>query len=338
MPMVKKILIGLFIIIIALYIGISSILNGKDATAFLVKTLIERANHNIDIKDISIGEQSFNGFADVSGKDFQMSFSYLDQRVRIGIKKFDVNNIFNFVFAQDSLNVLLREAVVQHPYGTMQKINIDLFFSQGSQNFLQGLLGVKRMEFFGLKGENLQATFQINRQGLASSRFSIDTYRGWLSGDASAQLRDPFVYQVDMDIGHVNLRLLEDIDSSLNNYIKGAITGSVFLKAENNTIDNLMLDLHTVSDASIKAGLLALLLAQIPDQLKSEELKILIRNNGDLPLDRASLELENFSVDQATLRLDLLSKKYYLNSQLTIDLRLGDEFTNAFQSLRGILQ
>ena len=175
---------------------------------------------------------------------------------------------------------------------------------------------------------NMDADFLCDSKKIVFEHLASDFYQGKLKGKITLEYSPVVTYDMAINLDHVNLSSLKTANPDVFSKVRGRIDGTVEAKGDLKRVRFVEAKLNVPEDGQLKASLLKPLLQYIPQSTQKKDLELLLKLDGLVALERATIELKSISEDKLITIIDLGSKRFNLDSHLTVDLNVEGGLQN----------
>lgn len=165
--------------------------------------------------------------------------------------------------------------------------------------------------FMGLAGE---------QKSVFAKYFSAQGYGGEIQGEMYVD--DEMSYDLHLRLLNMDSKALRLVNEQVFSQVNGTLGGEIKIGGTGNQIKTLTGKANIHPGGKIRASLFSLIVPYIPPSSQRKNLEDLIKINGEIPIDKAWLHLNNTGEDKLSTALDLESQKFNLRLNLAVDVHL----------------
>lgn len=246
-----------------------------------------------------------------------------------GLKSLIGNALINIDFQASEMNV----------NSASMNVNVQDFYFEStversqlkeSLPFRLKMSGLKFNEYncSALKGKGSFTHQQIN-----INDFQADCYDGKIAAQWEWSYVKMLAFQLHVDFDDVNLKELEKINRNVFDKIHGRIAGDLMVKGDKNGTAEFESTIKILSGGEIQATLFEPLLAYIPQSVQRKDLEGLIKKKGQVPVEKAVIQLKRVADEKLSSTVILESKKMNLNTNVALDINVEGGIKNLYSHL-----
>jgi len=216
-------------------------------------------------------------------------------------------------------------------------LNLRLSFLENKLQALQGNMKASSLAMGLVQAEEISCFMEGDGTHLHVKDCSAVAYDGDIFGDISLDDLSLLSYNVALRWANLDVRKIRTVNNQFFSKLDGRVDGVLNVIGQKEKIKDLKARLGLQPGGKIKASLLALLLlvnhehqlgwgfslGNYLPQSAQKELEELVKIDGEVPVEKAVLELERTATQKLSGGVDLKSKALNLDYNLTVDVNLG---------------
>ncbi len=337
----KKILILILAVLILLLGAGGYVLTQKSAVERILPWLINRNTTDFAISEFRIGRQEYRFPDAVLFEQICLTVKQKKQVYRIEIKKVDVRGILNVIPGSlpvpiDLVSVEVSSADMELRQGLVQ---LAVKTSGSGEEKVAGHLRIAKLRREEYHLTNISADISGDLSFWRFKNFYAEFYGGRLQGKILLDSKNQMVYSVRMQVEEVDLKQLQPVNPEFFSKVKGTVAGSLDVAGTPSGIRTINANFSVSKGGEIKASLLNYLLRYIPaNSSQRKDLEKLIKSDGDVPLDRAAVEIKSLTEEKLSSRIKLFSQRFNLDLDVTLDVSVDGGFQNLLDYPKNLLQ
>ncbi|OGX07044.1 MAG: hypothetical protein A2Z88_03050 [Omnitrophica WOR_2 bacterium GWA2_47_8] len=193
---------------------------------------------------------------------------------------------------------------------------------------LSGSFFVSQGQYSNYKATDIKGVFNKSGLKFTIAPLTAKLYGGTIAAEIVLAYSKDFPYSINLKAKEIGMLELEEINQAVFSNMKGKADADLHIVGTAGGITNVSGSVWSPKNAQIKAVLLKPLLDYIPQSTQKKELDLLIKEQGNIPLETAVLKIENYEDEKLATRVDLKSEKFNLDIGVKLDLNIEGGMKN----------
>ena len=193
---------------------------------------------------------------------------------------------------------------------------------------LSGSFFVSQGQYSNYKATDIKGVFNKSGLKFTIAPLTAKLYGGTIAAEIVLAYSKDFPYSINLKAKEIGMLELEEINQAVFSNMKGKADADLHIVGTAGGITNVSGSVWSPKNAQIKAVLLKPLLDYIPQSTQKKELDLLIKEQGNIPLETAVLKIENYEDEKLSTRVDLKSEKFNLDIGVKLDLNIEGGMKN----------
>lgn len=323
----KRFVLFVIFIIVLLLFGAYFLLNSRAFSEKIIPKLLAGNTGPAIVSDVKITRQAFrlSGLLTLSGVSFKVKTEEDIFLVSLDLAEIKASKLFSREKARVfiAMNGLGVDSKTFNLGGG--KTNIQLMRA-GAMD--RGEFTAKKLNYLGFELANITGEISSEEPALNIQEVNADFYGGRLGAEILLENDAELNYSVKITLKGVDIKKLEQANKALFSNAKGIVDGDVEVSGNIKEGYKASGKIDSVSDMEVKAVLLKPLLDYIPQSQQKKELDLLLKQQGNIPLEAAEIILLNVTDDMIKTRVELKSKKFNLDIGSNLDFNIEGGFQN----------
>lgn len=334
--MVKKILLFLFLVILIVPGSIYYLLNSAWFLEKIIPVALNRQFPDIQIEELRIGKQQFTLPGHLSLKNVQYVILQDDEKYAVFQEKMDIR----FYGFKKQIMLKVQGGAVQSSAITLKDADIFLNVAsdEGETFHTDGKLRILSAVSQRYKLTNIRSKISGDGQRIYFKDFLADCYGGKVTGEIFLDYKPDISYSIETKLSDLDLVLMRRANEQIFSNVTGKVSGTLVVKGTPEKIESVKASLDAPGGGELRASLLKNLLEYIPPTTQKEDLKALMKTGGNIPLQKATIDLESVSDEKLVTDIGLASQTFNLNANVTVEINVEGGFKNLLEHLQKALQ
>lgn len=327
----KKVLLLICLIALVVAAAAGFVLTQKSAAERIVPWWVNRQNMDLRIKDFKIGRQIYDFPDAIRFENVRLTVKQPEQNYTVEMGKVDIRGLFNFLYGDQPVLADVVSFDVRSPELQLAKglLHLAVKPSAAGEEKVAGHLRISeiRQQDYLLSGVSADISGDLALWRFRN--FYAQFYGGLIRGEILLDSKNQMLYSIHMQLEEVDLKQLRRANPEFFSNVKGTVLGTIDLSATPAKVHSINAQFSTARGGEIKASLLNYLLQYIPaNSSQRKDLEKLIKSDGNVPLNRADIEIKNLTDEKLSSRIKLLSERFNLDIDVTLDVSVEGGFQN----------
>ena len=312
-------------------------MSSEKTMSHLITKTVNFSDAPIKINRLDINEQLYrfpkamvfkgvNAHIHFEDKEYNVSFSGLDLESFASLASKDQNILFKVSgFSIDSSDIEIANA----------KANLLVGIQNSKIKDVTGDIKMHKLIFDQLVFNNFQSNIIGDADEMNLANFSSSFYGGTIFGEMRYGYFDRNNYLIRGLFNNVNLERLTKDNGKLSSSLRGDVFGNIQLRGSRDYIGEFNISFSGLGGAEIKARLVKQLFGffskaspYLPQFEDLEGATTLLKKDGYMPFDRANVKVKSLDDKNMYGNLELESKQYQLDLDLTSDINVDGGISN----------
>ncbi len=202
------------------------------------------------------------------------------------------------------------------------QIKGDARLMAGKLQQFQGTLKVEdaAYDLYGFK--DIEAILVADPRQLRLNDLKAQAYGGAVTGEILLDYVPRIAYSIALDLERIDLLKLQTVNPEVFSQVEGLVSGNVQVGGNEKSVTRLQSSLQMPQGGKIQAKWLGPVATYIPLGPQKSQLEGLIKVDGQVPVEKASVTLQNLTAEKATALMVINSRQLNLNINLTLDVNV----------------
>lgn len=261
-------------------------------------------------------------WGELSFEDFQVVLQNKTSKYKFFVQSFDIVNHHPLWKQEKTITFGMDGAFIDTPQLRLQGLQGEVTLQWASDSPLHwtGTCEIASLDFDSYHLDKIFMGLEGEQRSVFAKYFSAQGYGGEIQGQMYVD--DEVSYDLHLRLSNMDSKALRLVNEQIFSQVNGMLGGEIKISGVGNQIKILTGEANIHSGGKIRASLFSLIVPYIPPSSQRKNLEDLIKINGEIPIDKASLHLNNTGEDKLSTTLDLESQKFNLRLNLAIDVHL----------------
>ena len=332
----KKVLIFFFILILLASMAAGVVYYVLNA-AWITERIVPRVFHmqvpDITMERLTLDTQHFSPDGSLTIERLMCILRDRTDRNGIHIDRITVSSLYPLLGlpqAGDQIGIILHKANIMSSYLRVVDVNVttNVFLKKKSVGSIAGNVDITRGSYDGWRFSDASARFQGTPDDIVVNKIHTAFYGGTITGNVHVRPFAHGAYTVDLLLADVNVAQLARDKPELFSQIEGTTEMVIEITGTARELHSITVRADVIKDSKIDAALIGPLLQYVPNSTQRKEIELLIHEKKKIPLDTTVLAVKNTDSETVAATIQLVSKKYNLDINLTVDFHIEGGIIN----------
>ena len=319
--------------VLSVLVGYQALNNSKFST-WIAGKMIRHYFPNSPIESLTIAHQQFRFPSQLDLQNIQLTVQEKGSSSTLRVEKIFLGDCLNFFSDKKPVQLEIAGLDFSTPRIKVQQLNLSLVltFDHRAIHKLDGHTTIQNVEVLAYQISQVASAINGNGQEIRIQDMTADFYNGKVQGHILLEYRRDFPYSIELKFTDVDLKRLQETDRVAAAQIEGMAKGMIDITGDRRQIRSLATDITVEKDAKIRAALLDFLSQYIPPSRDRQDFDLLVKTNGMLPLELASVDLKSVQEKKFSGTIHLHSRKLNVNLNLPLDINTDGGVAALFSS------
>ncbi len=292
---------------------------------FVLSQWIHARYPEIKLQSFAYQSRSFHFFDEILFKDVHLVLRNGNATPQSEVHSFIVKSNKALWENEKKIAILVDDArmAIDHLKAKGIKLNLTLDFLNNKPIRMHGDLKMASIDFASARFEEISALLEGNVNQMRFKDFYARGYGGEIQGEILFDDLSVLSYDVNLTLTDMDSQALRSINNQIFSQVDGKFDGKIQLTGAGAKIKTLVCDLHVHPGGTIKAFLLGELTNYLPPSTQKEDLLRLLKTNGDIPIEKAVVQIKNVGEQTMVVEIAVGSKRLNLDiHEILLDINL----------------
>jgi len=324
----KKLFLMFLTVLFLLGYGIFILLNSSALSAKIIPQLLAKSSKDISISDLKITKQTFNLSGILTLSDVSLQIKAKEDTFLVTFDSLAIKPSHLYSRKKAQILITLNGIKVKSKFLNFADADIDLQIS--AKGFItDGNFMISKLNYLEYELMNMTGNVSFEKQVFMIRRMKADFYGGQIETEILLENNMQLNYSGKITLKGIDIQQLEEINRAVFADAKGFINGEIEISSGDKKEPVIRGKIFSVSDIiEIKVTLIKPLLDYIPQSQQKKDLDLLIKRQGNIPLDTAEIVLLNTTDETIKTEVELKSKEFNLDIGVDLDFNIEGGFQN----------
>ncbi len=306
----------------------------------LAVSLIKQGGKEVQSAQLSIQKTNFNLPTKLILEDVKLKIKIQEVSYTIDLSGLTIDANSFIVGRDKKIDLNLSGLRIESSVANLKDANMVLAvsFEKNLLKSLKGTLKIASADSNKYVLTNISADITGDQKNIVLDNFLASSYNGEVKGKITLAYQPAVTYDIALAIKDVDLTAMRAANMEVFSQVRGKLQGDVELKGEPAKIHSIIMNLEIPQEGQVKARLLKPFFDYIPQSTQKKDLELLMKVDGLVALDKAVLALKSSSEEKLSTTIGLESKRFNLDTHLTVDFNIEGGLQNLFVFLQKFLQ
>lgn len=331
--MVRKIIIFLVVVILLLAGPISYVLYSKSFLFYTVKKLIETNDPEAHIRIFDYQSRQFKFPGQLILNGVKLYLERKGQTEELRWNHLTVVHISGLFDNPRKIRVLFDDFDADIPPSKINGLNLNLNIElvNNKVSKMTGQLDASSAGFDNYKVVKVTSFIDGDEKQIRFNNLTAEGYRGKVQGQILLEYAPRLAYSIQCELLGIDLGSMQSANPALFSQVDGKFNGQAKIKGDLKIVSGLEAEFDIPQGGTIKAAWLKFVIDYIPPSAQKRDLDLLIKNDGNVPVEKATLQLRNLSPEKLTSVIKINSAKLNLDINLTVDINVEGGLNELFK-------
>ncbi len=319
--MMKRFFLVFSLIIFLFGVGVLMLLNSSGFSEKIISGLLDRNLKDISVADLKITKQVFHPAGFLTLSDISLQVKSKEDTFLISFDSIHIK--LHHLYSRKNARIFIDLKGLNVDSGILKCTDAKINIISSRDGALEGgNFTVEKIKYLDYEVTNIAGDIAAEESTLMIRRMTGNFYGGQIATEVLLENDRQLNYSITVSLKDVDIKKLEEANKAIFSNAKGMVDGKIEITGSKKGDYDVEGRIYSFSDTEVKASLIKPLLDYIPQSRQKKDLDLLLKQQGNIPLESAEIILLSVTDESIKTRVELKSKKFNLDIGVGFDFNI----------------